>query len=254
LRRAPGDVFGRAAEDYELGRPDWPEEIVERALAELELGPADRVLDLAAGTGKLSRALVPRVGRVVAVEPDDEMRALLARAVPEVELVAGKAEGIPLPENSVDAVFVGEAFHWFDGPQALAEIARVVRPRGGLALLWNEPDKPVQPPVGEAVERVVDEAIRRGGEPGGPRYRSGVWRDPFATAPFEELREAHLEYEATVDREALIAYVLSISSVASLPGDERAAVADRLRSLIEPRRYRRFLRADLYWTRLAAGA
>jgi SAM-dependent methyltransferase len=222
---------------------------VGRALGEVDLGPASEVLDLAAGTGKLTRVLVPRVGRVLAVEPDDEMRAVLSRRVVDAEALPGTAEQIPLSDESVDGVFVGEAFHWFDGPRALSEIARVLRPGGGLALLWNEPVKPVEPPVGEPADAVVDEAIRRGGEPGGPRYRSGVWRGPFATAPFEALREAHLDHEVTVGRDELIAYVLSISSIASLPSDERTALAARLRTLIEPRRYRRFLRADLYWTR-----
>jgi ubiquinone/menaquinone biosynthesis C-methylase UbiE len=250
---APGDVFGRAAEDYELGRADWPESLVERALRELELGPDAEVLDLAAGTGKLTRVLVPRVRRVVAVEPDGEMRSLLARLVPGAEALAGHAERIPLPDGSVDGVFVGEAFHWFEGPAALAEIARVLRPRGGLALLWNEGVKPIEPPVGEEADRVADEAIQRGGAPGGPRYRSGAWKEAFATAPFDELREEHLEYETGIDRDALVAYVLSISSVASLSAEERAAVGARLRELVEPREYRRFQRADLYWTRLAAG-
>jgi len=248
-RRAPGDVFGRAADDYELGRPGWPEEVVDRAVAELGLGPDSEVLDLAAGTGKLTRKLVPRVARVVAVEPDDEMRGLLARLVPEAEPLPGKAEGIPLPDGSFDAVFVGEAFHWFDGDLALAEIARVLRSRGGLALFWNEPVREEEPAIGAEAVRVAEEAIRRGGEPGGPRYQSGVWRAPFAAAPFEALRETSFEHEEVVGADEVAAYVLSISSVASLPAEERRSVGKRLRELVPAADYRRFLRADLYWTR-----
>jgi SAM-dependent methyltransferase len=249
LNRAPGDVFGRAAEDYELGRPAWPEALVDRAVAELGLGPHAEVLDLAAGTGKLTRLLVPRVGRVTAVEPDDAMRALLARLVPEARALAGTAERIPLADGSVDAVFVGEAFHWFDGERALAEIARVLRPRGGLALLWNERVREEEPPIGDEAVRVAEEAIQRGGEPGGPRYQSGVWRAPFAAAPFEALRETSLEHEEVVGADEVAAYVLSISSVASLPAEERRSVGKRLRELVPAADYRRFLRADLYWTR-----
>jgi SAM-dependent methyltransferase len=95
------------------------------------------VLDLAAGTGKLSQALAPRAGRLIAVEPLPEMRRLLAARAPEATLLDGTAEQIPMDDGSVDAVFVGEAFHWFDGARALPEMHRVLRPAGGVALLWH---------------------------------------------------------------------------------------------------------------------
>ena len=117
--------FGRAAEEYELGRPGY----AEAALDAVDLPPDAVVLDLAAGTGKLTRQLVPRYERVLAVEPLGGMRAVLERVVPGAEALGGTADAIPLENDAVDAVFVGEAFHWFSTAETLAEIARVLRSR-----------------------------------------------------------------------------------------------------------------------------
>ena len=129
--------FGNAAAAYERGRPSYPDHAVAYLAAELGLGPATRVLDLAAGTGKLTRLLVEGGADVVAVEPVAAMRTVLAEAVPGVPALEGTAEAIPLPDGSVDAVTVAQAFHWFDAGTALAEIHRVLRPGGGLGLIWN---------------------------------------------------------------------------------------------------------------------
>src|SRR6187402_2579388 len=108
--------FGLAAEEYERGRPGY----AEAALDAVGLARDAVVLDLAAGTGKLTRQLVPRYARVLAVEPLDEMRAVLERVVPEAEALDGSADAIPLEDSAVDAVFVGEAFHWFARAETLA--------------------------------------------------------------------------------------------------------------------------------------
>ncbi len=128
-RSAPPDAFGNAAHEYELGRPRWPQELIDRVVRELELAADATVLDLGAGTGKLTRDLVPRFARVIAVEPDDAMRVVFEEVVPEAEALAGSAEAIPLDADSVDAVFSAEAFHWFASDETVAEIARVLRPR-----------------------------------------------------------------------------------------------------------------------------
>jgi ubiquinone/menaquinone biosynthesis C-methylase UbiE len=122
--------FAAAAAEYERGRPGYPP----AALRALELAPGLTVLDLAAGTGKLTRALAESGATVIAVEPVAEMRAALPSSVRAVD---GTAERIPLEDGAVELVTVAQAFHWFDGAAALAEIHRVLRPGGRLALIWN---------------------------------------------------------------------------------------------------------------------
>src|SRR5215218_8804013 len=129
--------FDGAAGAYERGRPGWPPEAVEIAARRLGLGRDAAVLDLAAGTGKLTRVLAGRFSSVTAVEPLDGMRSVLEAEAPGVPALPGTAEAIPLEDASVDAVFVAEAFHWFEAPRAVAEMARVVRPEGGVAVLYN---------------------------------------------------------------------------------------------------------------------
>jgi SAM-dependent methyltransferase len=248
---APADAFGRTAREYELGRPGWPEELVDEAARQLGLGPGSAVLDLAAGTGKLTRLLVARFGRVVAVEPDEAMLEVLAEVVPGAEGRIGSGERIPLGDAEVDCVFVAEAFHWFASPGVVAEIARVLRPGGGLVLLWNVEEQDVEPPFPEEADRLVDEAMARGGEPGGAKVAAGAWREPLAGV-FEELWEAHLHRDDLVSRDELIASILSVSSIASQSDAARRELAGRLRELVPDEPHRRFFRTDLYWTRLSA--
>ena len=247
-RFAPADAFGRAAREYELGRPEWPSELVARVASELGLGPEATVLDLGAGTGKLTRALVPRFARVVAVEPDDAMRTVLEAVVPSADSRAGSAEAIPLGEDEVDAVFSGEAFHWFATPATVVELTRVLRPGGGLAIFWNIPLE--HPDVGEEAEAVIDEAFARGGTPGLPRVLSGEWREPLEGSGFEELHETDLERELVTDRERWIANLLSVSSIAVQPEEDRDTFAARMRELVPLGELRGRVRTVAYWTRL----
>jgi ubiquinone/menaquinone biosynthesis C-methylase UbiE len=242
-------AYDRTAEIYEQARPGWPLTAVEHVGRELELEPTATVLDLGAGTGKLTRVLADRFDRVVAVEPLDGMRRVLESVVPAAEALAGEAEAIPLPTASVDAVFAADAFHWFDGERALSEIARVLRPRGGLVLLWNVTDKPTEPSIGAA-----GELVNKLGSPERQvrRYQSGEWREPFAVSPFEELREARFDNPQVVDREGMVAYLASMSWIAVLPDDERTALLDQVRGLLDAETYTRFWRTEVNWTRLAA--
>src|SRR6266516_2317387 len=148
----PAGSLDRWPEDYERGRPGWPPEVVDIP----GLPSAATVLELGAGTGKLTRLLVSRFGRVVAVEPAEAMRRRLVAFSPEAEVLAGSAEAIPLADASVDAVFAAEAFHRFDGERAVAEIARVLRPQRALVLMWNLPAGPTEPSI-EAVEQLLSE-------------------------------------------------------------------------------------------------
>ncbi|HEX6679211.1 MAG TPA: class I SAM-dependent methyltransferase [Gaiellaceae bacterium] len=250
-KEAPPDKFGNSAREYELGRPTWPAELIDRAAADLELGPDSTVLDLGAGTGKLTRDLIPRFGRVIAVEPDDAMLAVLGEVVSDAEVLGGRAEAIPLPDGSVDAVFTAEAFHWYASDGTLAEIVRVLRPRGGLVIFFNIDFGHPEPPMGEEVDRVLDVAFAKGGLPGIGKVLSGFWREPIAKAGFEPLREAESERWVTRTRDQWIANMLSVSSIASLPDDDRVELAGQLRELVPDVQYRWTIRTAVYWTRLA---
>lgn len=249
-RAQQGRKFGPAAADYERGRPPWPDAAVERVAAALGLGPDSTVVDLGAGTGKLSRVLAARFGRVVAVEPLGEMRAVLAANLPQVEAVEGTAERLPLPDGAADAVFVGDAFHWFDSRAAVDEFTRVLGSAGGIALLWKRPDGPSEPPLPEPARALMRAAIARGGEPGGPRVERGKWREPFAGSWFGELHCEEIRYEYTTDREGVVAGAMSISSIAGLPADDREVLRAELRDLLPDASYRQPLLAVLYWARL----
>jgi SAM-dependent methyltransferase len=130
--------FGDVADRYERARPLYPESALSELAARCGVGRGTAVLDLGAGTGKLTRQLLAVGADVVAVEPAAGMRRRLEVELPGVPVLDGTAEDIPLPDASVGAVTAGQAFHWFDTHRALDEIARVLRPAGWLALLWNE--------------------------------------------------------------------------------------------------------------------
>jgi SAM-dependent methyltransferase len=235
--------FGRTAESYERGRPGY----AEAAIDALDLPANGVVLDLAAGTGKLTRQLVPRFGRVIAVEPLDGMRAVLERVVPAAEALDGTADAIPLPDDSVDAVFVGEAFHWFANADVLRAIARVLRPRGVLAILFNQPDGDFEPKLPEAFwDAYHDLAIEK---PPEQTVKTGLWRAPFP-GPFQPLKEANYPNPVELDREGILAQAASWSMIAALPEHERTGLLARLSELVPDEVYRRPLRTDLYWTRL----
>src|SRR5204863_9196685 len=128
--------FDVAADDYESARPGYPPDAVFWLVEQLGLSESSVLVDLAAGTGKLTRLLAPLVGRTVAVEPVAAMRQRLHEVLPHIEVLEGTAEALPLKSGAVDAVTVAQAFHWFDVPRAAAEIVRVLRPDGRLALVW----------------------------------------------------------------------------------------------------------------------
>jgi len=177
----------------------------------------------------------------VAVEPDDRMRALL-----EVEAHAGTAERMPLADGSADAVFVGDAFHWFDAPVALAEIARVLRPRGGLVLLWQNWWE-TEPPIPDEATALLREPYERSGRV----FQADVytWRGAFDGSSFEPPREEKLAHEVVAPAEDLAALYCSTSSIASLSEPERSALRRRLVGLLSGE-YRLPIEIELVWTRL----
>lgn len=165
--------FEQAAAAYERHRPLYPPDSLRWAAAQLGLEEYARVLDLGAGTGKLTRGLVALGFDVVAVEPGAPMLEQLRTAVPEAEAHEGSAETIPLPAANVEAAFAAQAYHWFDRERAVPELHRVVRPGGGLALLWNWWDErdPLQAELGELIGYAGHEPYRDDELPGAPWFR-----------------------------------------------------------------------------------
>ncbi len=218
--------FGTAttAEAYERGRPSYHPEAVAWLVEGLGIGPGRRVVDLAAGTGKLTRLLLPTGADLLAVEPVAAMRERLSEQLPDVDVWPGTAEKLPVPPAAVDAIVVGQAFHWFDGPAALAEIRRALRPGGGLGLIWNVRD--LTSPLQAAVEDLTEP--HRGAT---PSQRSGRWRDAFDTAGIA-LEQHAVTYAQTVDAEALADRVGSTSFIAALPDPVRLPLLDRVRTLV----------------------
>jgi SAM-dependent methyltransferase len=248
----PAGSLDRWPQDYERGRPGWPAGVVDIP----GVPSTGTVLELGAGTGKLTRLLVSRFSRLIAVEPAEAMRRVLVSLCPEAESLVGSAQEIPLADASVDAVFAAEAFHWFDDARALAEIARVLRPRGALVLTWNLPAGSWEPSIA-TVEQLLHE---RGPKPGevsydpldldGPRYASGEWRLAFAGSPFEPLRETRLPNPQTLDRDGLVAFLASMGWIADLPDVDRLPLLDDVRSLLAAAEYRRLWETHVHWTRL----
>jgi SAM-dependent methyltransferase len=247
----PSGSGERWPEDYERGRPGWPPEVVDLP----GLPSTATVLDLAAGTGKLTRLLMRHFGRVVAVEPQDTMRRVLHALCPDAEVHSGTAEEIPMPDASLDGVFVAQAFHWFDNERALAEIARVLRPRSALVVLWNVPAGPWEPSIA-AIEQLLLRRAPDKAELGydpldlrSPRYASGAWRQAFAASPFGALQEARLPNPQTVDRDGLVAFLASMGWIADLPDVDRVPLLEEVRSLLDAAEYRRSWETHVHWTR-----
>lgn len=235
-----GLAFDTLAEDYDLGRPPWPAEMLDGIRG-------DAALDLAAGTGKLTRLLVQRFHDVTAVEPLAGMRALLEHAAPEATVVAGSAERIPLDDCSVDAAFVGEAFHWFDSVIAVRELARVLRRRGTLLISFND-WLDVQPSVPDDVRATLRDVRADLPPPGGPKVESGEWRRGFADAPFSPLEEREYRHTWRASGEALAAFYVSTSSMGSLDAESRSALRAQLVELLGPGPYELEIAARVFRT------
>jgi SAM-dependent methyltransferase len=209
--------FGAAADLYERARPGYPDAAVDWLLP----AGAQTVVDLGAGTGKLTRALAARGVEVIAIEPIDEMRAQLAAALPEVRAVTGTAEAIPLPDASVDAITVAQAWHWVDPGRATAEAARVLRPGGTLGLIWNRRDERVEwirqlsSVMGSAEAEVMDMEAVEIGPPFGPT-------ETFVA-----------EWYRPMDVDMLVEMAASRSYVITATPRRRREILDGIRALVE---------------------
>lgn len=241
--------FGSASDAYERGRPSYPREAVAGLVEDLGVGPSSTLVDVAAGTGKFTR-LLGAPGRdgpalVVAVEPVAGMRDVLAEVVVGARIVAGVAEAIPLATGSADAVVAAQAFHWFRVDEALAEAARVLRPGGGLAMLWNDRDETV-PWVAR-----LSELVRWHDRPV-PAYHQVDWVAAVAAdGRFEPLQRRRFRLEQELDASTLVDRVLSTSYIAAWPASRRdrlaASVVELVADLPEP--FVLPYRTDVFWCR-----
>lgn len=234
----PGTTFGRVADAYARTRPPYPRVAVERAAAELGLSRDSKVLDLAAGTGNLTRTLRDVFTEVVAVEPDERMRAQF-----DGEVLHGSAEAIPLEDGAVAAVFVGEAFHWFDFEPAFAEIRRVAC--DGLAVLgrlWGFKEQPGLLPQ-SFVDDLDDVWARFHGDRDHETFPD--WRDVVRPDGPERFVE-----HVRISGRDLVDLHLTASTPASISDDERVAIAARAYPLMGDV-YELRVVTDLYWKRFA---
>jgi SAM-dependent methyltransferase len=223
--------FDRSAEAYERGRPGYPGDALAYLREALHLHPGDRVLELGAGTGKFTRAMRGWSARRIALEPVPGMRAVFRRASDDAELVIARAERIPLRSGSVEAVVAAQSFHWFQQPATLQEIRRVLRPSGGLAMVWNRRDESL--PWTRRLGALID---AESGEI--PRTRSEEWRalfhgpggfGPHGFGPLDSREFTHVDHltgDQVVDR------VLSISAIGLLPPERQREIAGEIRRIL----------------------
>lgn len=223
------DGFGGAAETYDRSRPGYPPPVVSWLVASLGLATGRRVLDLAAGTGKLTTSLAAAVpgARLVAVEPVDGMRDVLRRVLPAVPAAAAIAERLPLRAASLDAVTVAQAFHWFDADAAFAELRRVLRPGGRVALVWNARDRRVA--WVDALWSIMDRVERRA-----PWRDHERWSDSALgnRTGFGPLHRETFHHEQVHDPDGVVDRFAGVSHVAVLPTPEREHVLDQVREVL----------------------
>jgi SAM-dependent methyltransferase len=226
IHRAAAEGFERGADAYERGRPGYPQAAITWMLDHLGITPGSTVVDLGAGTGKLTRQLVSGGARVIAVEPVAAMRETFRRVLPTVEILEGTAESIPLPPASADAVTAAQAFHWFATRPALMEIHRVLRPRSGLALIWNRRD------LTDPLQAALD-AIMRPHRGGAPAHEWDRWRQALVGNPlFRPAGERQFRLDQVVDQQGVVDRVLSTSFIASMDGARRAEIVGRVQAAI----------------------
>jgi len=228
--------FGSEAQIYDRARPSYPPDAVRWLTEVLGVRPGRKIVDLAAGTGKLTALIASRGADLAAVEPVAAMRSELRRKLPSVPVLAGVAEALPFAAHSIDAVTVAQAFHWFDAERAMAELSRVLRLGGRLGMVWNARDRSVEwvDRVWSVMDRVERHAPWRDHRDGTGGLTAQRWSErglaghngwtPFTEATFFHVQ--HASHEDVVDR------IRSVSHVAVLPPASQAAVLAEIRSIL----------------------
>jgi len=219
--------FGKEAETYERVRPSYPGDAVAWLAGNLEIGPGRTVLDVAAGTGKFTRLLVPFGATLFAAEPVDGMRQSFVTAVPRVPIVAAVAESLPVASGSIDAITVAQAFHWFEADRAFAELRRALRRGGRVGVIWNARDRSSDwvNEVWSIMDRVEKRAPWRDHE---------NWRDSAigARVGFGPIHRATFRQEQPITPQGVVERIASVSHVAVLESAARERVLDEVRGVL----------------------
>ena len=247
VHRSAEEGYAHVGATYEKGRPEYPSDAIAFLLQRMGVVGGGTVVDLAAGTGKSTRALLAAGLMPIAVEPVAHMRETLQAQTPGVDVRDGTAEALPFDDHSVDAVVCAQAFHWFDAAAALGEIGRVVRPMGALGLLWNGQDRTIDWVA--AIWKEVDAA--RDDTPSAWSYK---WREAFVDGSgFTPLTTATFRHDHPTDRDGLVARVTSISFVARGPEKARQRLERHVRAVCDdaglPERFVLPYNCYLHWCR-----
>lgn len=226
IHAAAREGFAAEAQAYARGRPDYPVAIRGWLRDELGIAIGKQAVDLGAGTGTFTKLLLGTGADVIAVEPIAAMREELAAKLPQVRVLAGTAQAIPLPPGSVDAVLCAQAFHWFATEAALAEIHRVLHPGATLGLVWNVRDQSV-----DWVAAIT--AIITPYQGDAPRFHKGDWRKAFTGRHFTEPEMTSFSHQHVgTAQEVIMDRFLSVSFIAALPRAEKSRVQAQLLALI----------------------
>jgi SAM-dependent methyltransferase len=243
--------FNRASETYERARPDYPPAALRFLCRTFDIGPGKTVVDIGAGTGKLTKQLVKTRAKVIAVEPIPGMRKVLRRTVPGVKIVPRKGEDTGLPSGSVDLITVAQAFHWLDAKKALREFRRILRPGGGLAIIYNW--RTHDGAWGMAARKLLDEYRPKRFHELGRKWRKKFTKD----TGFTRLVRFYYANSQTLSRKMFVERYMSLSFIAALPTGRRQEFHQKLdshlRSLTARTGRKTFTikyRGRIYWCRL----
>lgn len=224
---AAAKAYQNVADAYVRGRPEYTNESVMALANALQVSSLSQVVDLGAGTGKFTKHLLPLCPNIYTVEPIAAMRDKQRIFLRDEQILEGHAESIPFPDLSLDCVFVANAFHWFDGAKALKEIHRVLKPAGGLGLIWLN-DGVFTSEWGKYIDEMI--AVY---EDGAPQRKTGAWVEAFnETRNFQPLNERHLIHNRETTPELVLDRVGSLSFIARLPEKEQEKLMIKVRNLV----------------------
>lgn len=243
-------AYQNVADTYVRGRPEYTTESIQALLGALKVTSESKAVDLGAGTGKFTKLILPYCPNVSTVEPIAAMRDKQRAFLRDDHILEGHAESIPFANSSLDCVFVANAFHWFDGPKALKEIHRVLKPGGGLGLIWLN-DGVFTSDWGKLINAMLDDY-----EDGAPQRKTGVWDRAFTeTTYFAPLAEEHLPHTRETTPELVLDRIGSLSFIALLPETEKAKLFQKVRDLLNshPQTTGKTILqidcvTDIYWT------